>query len=130
LHSELARTIRPAVATSDVGRRPDGLLTKSGKEKRRMPRRSPIATVVVETEVSEACHAVSAANEAVRHAQRRVGAGYKAIRVLENERGVAGKFEAITRQLQAARYATNVAAKKLETVLRVVRLRGKRRSRR
>jgi hypothetical protein len=91
-----------------------------------MPRRSSLNTAVVETEISGALDATVAAYEAVRHAQNRVGASYQAIRSLDGESGVAVRFEAISRQLQAARYATNVAAKRLETVLRVVRLRGTR----
>jgi hypothetical protein len=92
-----------------------------------MPRRSPLATAVVETEVSGALDAATAAHEAVRHAQNRVGATYQTIQGLDGEAGVAAKFEPISRQLQAARYAMSVAAKRLEAVLRVVRLRGKRR---
>ena len=91
-----------------------------------MPRRSPLATVVIETEVSEALDAATAAHAAVVRAQYRVAASHKATRALKNETLIVGKFEAISRQLQAARYATNVAAKRLEAVLHLVRLRGKR----
>lgn len=94
-----------------------------------MPRRSPLDTAVVATEVSEALDAAAAAHEAVRLALNRVGATYKTIQGLDGERGVAAKLEPISRHLQAARYATNVAAKRLESVLRLVRLRGKRRVR-